>query len=59
MGDVIRIYLCEDLPTDAQNKLRVRMEEARWRERWRRAKAENDYDTMDRLQREWEMLGLP
>lgn len=30
-----------------------------WRRRWRQAQEDEDYSTMDRLDREWEMIGLP
>lgn len=31
----------------------------RWRQRWRKAQAEDDFSTLDRLDREFEMIGLP
>lgn len=30
-----------------------------WRKRWQKAVEERDYDAMDRLDREYEMIGLP
>lgn len=56
---VIPIQFHIDLPTKAQNDLRYRLELANWRTRWRAAKARKDYDMMDRLDREFEWLGLP
>lgn len=56
---VIRIRFGEDLPTQAQNKLRYAMEMGLWRKRWREAKEANDYATMDYLDREYERVGLP
>lgn len=32
---------------------------ARWLQKWRKAEEEKDYPTMDRLDREYEMIGLP
>jgi len=59
MGDVIEIKLSTDLETSSLNKLRYRMELAKWRERWREAEAKNDYRAMDELNRKYEYLGLP
>ena len=32
---------------------------ARWLQKWRQAEQEKDYHAMDRLDREYEMIGLP
>lgn len=56
---VIRIHLHEDLPTTLQNKLRYRIELGLWRKQWREAEAAKDYDRMDRLQIDYERVGLP
>jgi len=56
---VIHIKFSTELPTDNQNKLRAAMEMARWKERWRIATEEKDYNTLDSLDRQYEMVGLP
>lgn len=59
MGDVIQITLHRDLGNDLLNELRTKMELARWKQRWRKAKREKDFDMMDHLDREYEYIGLP
>lgn len=59
MSSVIHIRFSHDLPTRAQNELRGRMEMAQWKQYWREAEAEKDYDRMDRLQVDYERVGLP
>lgn len=56
---VIEIRFSEDLPTKAQNRLRYAMEMGQWRRRWREAEAAKDYYAMDRLQLDYERVGLP
>lgn len=56
---VIEIKLHEELPTNNQNKLRYRMELAVWRACWREAEAAKDYERLDRLDREYELVGFP
>lgn len=59
MGEVINIRLSYDLPTRKQNELRYNLEMARWKALWREAEEAKDYDRMDRLQIDYEMVGLP
>lgn len=59
MNNVIYIRFSHDLPTSKQNELRYRMELAQWKAHWREAEATFDYDAMDRLQVEFERVGLP
>lgn len=59
MGEVIHIKLSHDLPTRKQNELRYNLEMARWKAAWREAEETKDYDRMDRLQIDYEMVGLP
>jgi hypothetical protein len=56
---VIVIKFGEDLPTRNQNKLRYRMELARWKAEWRDAESCGDYSKMDYLNSSYEMVGLP
>lgn len=56
---VILIKFSHDLPTKAQNELRHRMEMARWKQRWRDATENDNYDLQDQLQHEFELVGLP
>ncbi len=56
---VIHITLGEELPTIAQNKLRANLHMAQWKASWRRAIAEKDSDAMDRLDKQYEMVGMP
>ncbi len=56
---VIHIMFSEELPTNNQNRLRAGMEMAQWKERWRKAKEEKDFATMDSLDRQYEMVGMP
>jgi hypothetical protein len=56
---VIEIRLHESLPTNKQNELRYRLELADWRAKLRKAQEEGDYERMDELDREFELLGLP
>lgn len=59
MGTVIDIRLHQDLPTSAQNRLRYNIEMGLWLAKRRKAQAENDYYTLNRLEQEYEMVGLP
>jgi len=59
MDNVIHIKLHEALSTNNQNKLRYKIELGIWRQKWREAEATKDYYQMDRLQIEYEMVGLP
>lgn len=56
---IVYITLSEDLPTKAQNKLRYQIELGLWRQRWRKAVAEDDWKAMDDLQLDYERVGLP
>jgi hypothetical protein len=56
---VIDIRLSEDLPTRKQNELRYRIELGRWRREWREAESAGDYAQMDRLNADYERVGLP
>lgn len=56
---IIYIKLSEDLPTKAQNALRYSIELGIWRKCWREAEESNDYNKMDRLQLDYELVGLP
>lgn len=56
---VIEIRLHEDLPTRNQNKLRYRIEMGIWLAKMRKAKEEKDYDEMDRLDQQYNLIGLP
>jgi hypothetical protein len=59
MGQVIHIRFGYDLSTRKQNELRYNMEMAEWRRQFREAEAERDYDRMDRLNSDYERVGLP
>ena len=59
MGDLILITFSVDLPTRNQNLLRARMEYREWRDRRDDAMMRDDYETLDRLDREYEMIRLP
>lgn len=56
---IIDIRLSEDLPTKAQNKLRYSIELGIFRAKQLKAIAENDYAELDRLDLEYERVGLP
>lgn len=57
--NVIRITLYEDLGSDFLNNLRCRMQMAEWRGKWLKAQSEQDFDAMDQLDKQYEMVGLP
>lgn len=57
--NVINIRFHEDLPTKKQNELRYRMELKVWKDKMKAAEAREDYEEMDRLAVEYEMVGLP
>lgn len=59
MGEVIHIRFSEDLGSQKKNELRYRMELAEWKKRWREAVDLQDYEWMDRLDREYQKVGLP
>jgi len=59
MGDLILISFGVDLPTRNQNLLRARMEFKAWRDRRDQAMFDDDYDTLDRMDKEYELIGLP
>ena len=56
---VILIVFGTDLPTENQNKLRAKMHLASWKAKWRKAEEEKDSEAMDRLDAQYEMVGLP
>ena len=56
---IIKIKLHEDLSTPAQNALRYAIELGRWRAQWREAEMSQDHERMDRLQVDYERVGLP
>lgn len=56
---VIEIRLHRDLPTAAQNALRYAIELGRWRNEWRKAEEQGDWQRMDRLNEDYERVGLP
>ena len=56
---IIYIRFHEELPTNNQNNLRFRMEMAKWKKDWREAEEQNDYQAMDWLDKQFEMVGLP
>ena len=56
---IIYISLSIDLPTAAQNRLRYAIELGIWKARNRKAIEENDYAELDRLQLDYERVGLP
>ena len=58
-GRVIRIKFREDLVCPKLNRLRSIMELGAWRAKWREAREANDWDAMDRLDKEYDMVGLP
>lgn len=58
-GSVIEVRFGEDLATSSLNRLRTRMELGDWRRRWRDAVEREDYETMDRLDKEFDRVGLP
>lgn len=54
--------MCDTYPGELgnlMNRLRYRMELAEWRRQMREAKANEDFDAMDRLDRSYDYLGLP
>ena len=59
MSELILISFGVNLPTRNQNLLRARMEFKTWRDRRDDAMMRDDYETLDRLDREYEMIGLP
>jgi len=59
MNNVIRIEASEDLGTRARNALRYAIELGMWRRAHREALAEEDYAELDRLDRDFERVGLP
>lgn len=64
-GNVIHIRFSRDLGSSLLNELRYRMELARWRERVRNAKPDPDdsntwdWEVLDQLERQYDMVGLP
>lgn len=56
---VIDIRKSCDLPTAAQNRLRYAIELGEWRCQWREAVRKQDFERMDRLQKDFERVGLP
>jgi uncharacterized protein YehS (DUF1456 family) len=59
MGVVIHIRLHEDLGCPELNKMRYNMEMAIWLKKWRKAMSKKDHDMMDRLNSDYERVGLP
>ena len=59
MSELILISFGVDLPTRNQNLLRARMEFKVWRDRRDDAMMRDDYETLDRLDREYEMIEMP
>lgn len=59
LSNVIEIRLCEELRTRNQNLMRARMHMAIWKAKHRKATEENDWDTLDYLDRMYKMVGLP
>lgn len=59
MGTVIEIKFGYDLPTKKQNELRYNMEMAEWRRQHREATAAQDFWKLDRLDEDYERVGLP
>lgn len=53
MSNVIEIKLHEDLGSALKNKLRYKIELGIWKAKYRKAKAENDYDMLDVLDRSY------
>jgi hypothetical protein len=56
---IVQIQLYEELPTRAQNRLRYAIQMGMWLQEWRKAKETSNYAAMDRLDREYELVGLP
>ena len=65
MKNVIRIKFSEDLqgvtPEQSRllNQMRAGMEYREWRVRRDQAMFDDDYDTLDRMDKEYELIGLP
>lgn len=59
MSNVILITFHEDLGSALKNKLRGKMEYAAWRKEWIAAEAAGDYWKLDRLDEQYNMIGLP
>jgi len=63
--NVIRIRFSTDLETPARNRLRYAMEMCEWRKQMREAKPDPDdsstwdWDALERLDRQFELVGLP
>ena len=57
--NVIHIRFSEDLDSPLKNRLRYRMELAEWKREWREAEAAGNYAALDRLDRQYDYLGLP
>ena len=51
-------YFRED-ETRLRGQLRSRMDMGQWRKEWQKAKIARDFEAMDRLDRRYEMVGLP
>ncbi len=58
-GQVIHIKFSTDLPTRAQNALRARMEYKAWKDERDQAMLDDDTDALERLDRSYELIGLP
>jgi len=56
---VIEIRFHEDLANPFLNQMRYRMESCAWRKKWRQAEADGDFDKMDQLNTEYDLVGLP
>lgn len=56
---VIRIKFGESLSCPFQDELRYRMEMGIWRTKMRQAKENGDWDKMDQLDKDYELVGLP
>lgn len=55
---VIPITFSTDLPSRAHNQLRYRMELKEWKDQWAEAEKRDDFEAIDDLQREYEMVGM-
>lgn len=59
MSTVVQIKFGETMPTPNLDALRIRMEWADWRKKWREAVENEDHQAMEWLDRVYDRVGLP
>lgn len=58
-SNVINIFTCVDLGSNAKNALRYNIELGRWKRLYRQAVAKKDLEKLDRLEKTFKYIGLP